>query len=162
MKVLLINHSFQINYYSRRWQLFAEEYPDVDVVLLAPAEYTWYKDKGYSFGFSKKVEAMVVDNKNYHVRLFRRIDHKVMGWTSPDFKKILIDEAPDVIYHIGMHNCASLVQVLSIRNRYLKQAKVIAFSMRGPAMNLKKWKKSYSFLLLIKLNIGDSSISINL
>lgn len=146
MKLLLINHSFQINYYSRRWQLFAEAFPDVEVVLLAPAEYTWYKDKGYSFGFTKKVEAKVIDKDNYHVRLFKRVDHKVIGWSSPDFKRIIVEESPDVIYHIGMHNCASLVQVLSIRNKYLKKAKVVAFSMRGPAMNLKKWKRSYSFL----------------
>ena len=38
-RIILINHSFQINYFSRRWELFAEKHPDVDVTLLAPVEY---------------------------------------------------------------------------------------------------------------------------
>lgn len=144
LKILLINHSFQINYYSRRWQLFAEQHPEVEVVLLAPESYTWYPSKDYSFGFSNTVQISEVNNCNFHRRVFRFCDHKIIGWTSPDFKRILLEEKPDVIYHIGMHNTASLSQILRIRGKYLPSSKVIAFSMRGPAMNLKLWDKSYN------------------
>lgn len=27
-KIVLINHTFQINYFSRRWQLFAQQHPN--------------------------------------------------------------------------------------------------------------------------------------
>ena len=142
-KIVLINHSFQINYYSRRWELFAQQHPEVEVVLLAPEDYTWYPGKGYSFGFSRKTKAEEFSKGNYRRRVFRFRDHKIIGWTSPDFKRILREEKPDVIYHIGMHNTASLAQVLRIRKRYLPESKVIAFSMRGPAMNLKVWDPAY-------------------
>lgn len=35
-KVAIINHSFQVGYFCRRWELFALQHPDVDVYLLAP------------------------------------------------------------------------------------------------------------------------------
>ena len=145
-KIVIINHSFQINYYSRRWQLFAEQHPNVNVVLLAPENYTWYPSKNYSFGFSKKVNVEDFDKGNFRRRVFRFQDHKIIGWTSPDFERILKEENPDVIYHIGMHNTASLAQLLRIRKRCLPKTKVIAFSMRGPAMNLRVWDSSYSTL----------------
>lgn len=136
-RILLINHSFQINYFSRRWELFAEKHPDVDVTLLAPAEYEWYKDKSYTFGTSNKIKAASFDNGNFHKRLFRIKSDKYRGWWSPDFKDLFISLNPDVIYHIGMHNMLSLKQVLKLRDRYLTGTKVIAFSMRGPALNLR-------------------------
>jgi glycosyltransferase involved in cell wall biosynthesis len=134
--IVLINHSFQINYFSRRWQLFAEKYPNVEVTLLAPEEYEWYSGKTYSFGESKKQYGKTIDIDNYHVRLFKRRNRKYIGWDSPDMKSILCEIKPDIIYHIGTHNTLFLKQLLKIRKKYLKNTKVIAFSMRGPAFNL--------------------------
>lgn len=136
-KIVLINHSFQINYYSRRWELFAKEHPNVDVVLFAPAKFEWYSGKGYTFGKSMTMKGHEIKEGNFRKRLFRLVNHRFRGWDSPDFKAMLVEEKPDIIYHIGTHNMLSLVQVLEIRNKYLPKTKVIAFSMRGPALNLR-------------------------
>ncbi|WP_308597085.1 glycosyltransferase family 4 protein [uncultured Parabacteroides sp.] len=135
-KIVLINHSFQIDYYSRRWQLFAKSYPNVEVVLFAPAEFEWYKDSSYTYGKSSILKSKEVHDGNFHKRLFRIVEHKYRGWNSPDLKKMLLEESPNIIYHLGTHNMLSLAQVIKIRNRYLPSTKVIAFSMRGPALNL--------------------------
>lgn len=136
-KIVLINHSFQINYYSRRWELFANAHPNVEVVLFAPAKYEWYNSRGYTFGKSKLMEGHEINEGNYHKRLFRITNHRVRGWDSPDFKDMLVKEKPDIIYHIGTHDMLSLKQVLEIRDKHLPKTKVIAFSMRGPALNLR-------------------------
>lgn len=136
-KIVLINHTFQINYFSRRWLLFAESHPNVDVTLLAPVEYTWYNGKEYSFGKANNLHGKEKDEGNFHVRTFRMRNHKIIGWDSPDLPHLLTKISPDIIYHIGTHNMLSLQQVIKIRNRHLKRTKVIAFSMRGPALNLR-------------------------
>lgn len=136
-KIVLINHSFQVNYFSRRWELFAQEHPNVDVTLLAPLEYSWYKGKEYSFGQSTTLKGKDKDEANFHVRTFRIKNHKIRGWDSPDLPELLLIINPDIIYHIGMHNMLSLKQVIKIRNKSLPDAMVIAFSMRGPALNLR-------------------------
>lgn len=136
-KIVLINHTFQINYFSRRWQLFAQQHPNVDVTLLAPAKYEWYAGKSYSYGKSNTLEGKEREDGNFHTRLFRMKNRKFFGWVSPDFKELFLDIKPDIIYHIGTHSQASLKQVLELSKRYLPQTKVLAFSMRGPALNLK-------------------------
>lgn len=137
MKIVLINHTFQERFTYRRWQLFAEQHPDVEVILFAPEKYTWFSDKGYSFGHSQEKIGEAVNEKNFQIKLFRVKKSRFNGWTSPDFKSLLIETNPDIIYHIGTHRMKSLNQILKLRNRYLQNAKVIAFSMRGPAFNLK-------------------------
>ena len=136
-KIFLINHSFQINYYSRRWELFAQMHPNVDVTLLAPVEFDWYKGKEYSFGKSSKIQGKEKNYGNFHVCTFELRQNRYLGWSSPDFSKILRSISPEIIYHLGTHNMLSLKQVIDIRNRYLPNTKVIAFSMRGPALNLR-------------------------
>lgn len=131
-KIVLINHTFQINYFSRRWQLFAQQHPNVDVTLLAPAKYEWYAGKSYSYGKSNMLEGKEREDGNFHTRLFRMKNRKFFGWVSPDFKELFLDIKPDIIYHIGTHSQASLKQVLELSKRYLPQTKVLAFSMRGP------------------------------
>ena len=153
LKIVLINHSFQINYFSRRWELFAEEYPNVDVTLLAPVEYSWYKGREYSFGKANTIRGAEKDKGNFHVRTFKLKNHKIIGWDSPDIKTLLCEIKPDVIYHIGTHNMLSLKQVLQIRNRYLPESKVIAFSMRGPALNLRLKTDKCSFPKKIARNL---------
>ena len=147
IKIVLINHSFQIKYYSRRWEIFADKHQDIDVTLLAPVEFDWYKRKEYSFGGSFTIRGEERDLNNFHVRTFRIRQHKLTGWDSPDLKSILCDIHPDVIYHIGTHNMLSLKQVVKIRNSHIRDARVIAFSMRGPALNL-RLKKGNAFLFL--------------
>ena len=136
IKIVIINHSFQVKYFYRRWQLLAEKHPDLDVTLFAPARHEWYNEKTYTFGRGYTLRAVEVDEANFHIRSIRTKNSKLFGWTSPDMKSLFRDIMPDVIYHIGGHNMASLRQVLKIRNKYLPQTKVIAFSMRGPQQNI--------------------------
>lgn len=136
-KIVLINHSFQINYFSRRWQIFAQQHPNVDVTLLAPIKYEWYAGKTYSYGKSTIMEGKEKDEGNFHTKLFRIVKRKYFGWRSPDFKNLFLTIKPDIIYHIGTHNQDSLKQSIEIVRKYLPRTKVIAFSMRGPAFNLK-------------------------
>ena len=135
-KIVIINHSFQVNYFSRRWKLFAEKHPNVDVTLFAPAKYEWYNKKSYTFGHGYTLHTKEVDDVNFHVRSIRIKKAIISDWTSPDLKPFFIEIQPDVIYNIGSHNMASLRQILKIRNKYLPHTKVIAFSMRGPQQNI--------------------------
>lgn len=136
IKIVLINHSFQINYFSRRWELFAEKHPDFDVTLFAPSKFEWYKGKTYTYGKSYNIDAENFDRGNFHRRTFRMKTIKYCGWYSPDFDRLLKEIKPDIIYNLGIHNMLSLKQILKIRERKMPQCKVIAFSMRGPALNL--------------------------
>lgn len=136
MKVVLINHTFQERFTYRRWQLFAQQHPDVEVILFAPESFDWFTDKKYTFGKAQQKRGSAIDEENFHIRLFRVENKRFGGWTSPDFEPMLKQIRPDVIYHLGTHRMTSLIQVLQIRNKFLPSTKVIAFSMRGPALNL--------------------------
>lgn len=138
LNLVLINHSFQVNYFCRRWELFAEQHPEFEVYLLSPKKYEWYKDKTYQYdkSINKILESESFDKENYHRRVFRIKTVKILGWYSPDFKKIFDEIKPNIIYHLGIHNMLSLRQVLILRSKYYPKTKVIAFSMRGPALNL--------------------------
>ncbi len=131
-KIVLINHSFQINYFSRRWELFAEKHPNVDVTLLAPKEYEWYSNQNYTYDGGVKRTSYEFDRGNFH----RRLINMKKGWVSDDYKTTFDIVKPDIVYLIGAVTPA-LVQILKLRDRYYPQMKVINFSMRGPAQNLK-------------------------
>lgn len=131
-KIVLINHSFQINYYSRRWALFAEKHPNVDVTLLAPKEYEWYAG-AYTFSGGEKKTSYEISQGNFHRRLIEMDSKK--GWKSKDYKTIFKEIEPDVVYLIGSVSPA-LYQILKLRKKYFPKMKVLNFSMRGPVHNL--------------------------
>lgn len=134
--IALINHSFQKEYYYRRWQIFARDHKDVEVYLLTPVESNWYASKDYTFSGVEVVRGKAMDENNFHIMLFRL---NVFGWSwlSTDYSKIFKDIQPDVIYHIGTHRMLSLIQVAIVAHRKCPNAKLALFSMRGPASNLK-------------------------
>jgi len=136
IKLVCINHSFQIGYFSRRWELLAEEHKDIDVTLFAPQKYEWYKNKEYNYGKSYTITSDDIDKGNFHKRTFRVQNHKRTGWTSPDFRCLLNEIHPDIVYFIGNHRMASLYQVIKIVKKDMPDTKIIAFSMRGPVENL--------------------------
>lgn len=127
MKIVLINHSYQVRYFYRRWQLLAHTHPDLDVTLLAPTEYEWYKDKDYTYDGGKKLYAKVIDEANFHIRQFRAVYPQRGDWTSPDFKDIFLDIQPDIIYNVGTHQQPSLFQVINLTKKYLPHTKVMYF-----------------------------------
>ena len=142
-KIVLINHSFQKEYYYRRWQLFAKDHPNVDVYLLTPNKVKWYSTPSYTFNGPETVEGHAVDDGNFHILLFRL---NIFGWSwfSSDYSPIFKHIQPDIIYHIGTHRMLSLIQVSSVAKRVCPQAKLMLFSMRGPANNLKLDKSKCS------------------
>lgn len=132
--IALINHSFQINYFSRRWELFAEDHPNVEVFLVAPKEYEWYAGKRYSYAGSITHTSKEIDKGNFHRRL---VDMQTRpGWESDDYKPLFDKIKPDIIYLIGT-NRSALYQLLKLREKFYPNTKVINFSMRGPAQNLR-------------------------
>lgn len=146
MKIILINHSFQKEYYSRRWRLFAQDHPDVDITLLTPEKFEWYSNKAYTYTGGDTVECENIDCDNFHIKTFKlKYRH---SWCSDDFKKLLLSIHPDVVYHIGTHTQLSLVQIGRIVKRNLPSTKLVLFSMRGPAWNT--FNTSSSIFELVK------------
>lgn len=151
IKIVLINHSFQKEYYSRRWKLFAERYKDVDITLLTPEKFNWYSNKAYTYSGGEAVECSRKDEDNFHIRTFRlRFKH---SWCSDDFKPLLLEIRPDIVYHLGTQTQLSLVQVARILHRYIPNAKLMLFSMRGPShptpqsSSFKDWLMRKYFLI---------------
>lgn len=136
IKIVLINHSFQKEYYYRRWQIFAQDHKDVEVYLLTPAKNDWYASKDYTFSGAETVYGKTLNEDNFHIKLFRR---NIFGWSwlSTDYFKLFKEIQPDVIYHIGTHRMVSLIQVAMVAHRVCPKAKLALFSMRGPASNLR-------------------------
>lgn len=136
IKIVIINHSFQKEYYYRRWQIFANDHKDVEIYLLTPVKNDWYASKDYTFSGKETVYGKEIDEDNFHIKLFRL---NVFGWSwfSTDYSKLFKEIQPDVIYHIGTHRMLSLIQVGCVAHRVCPKAKLTLFSMRGPASNLK-------------------------
>ena len=136
IKIILINHSFQKEYYYRRWQIFARDHRDVEIYLLTPTKADWYATKEYTFSGAETVYGKAMDLDNFHIRLFR-LNIGGWSWFSTDYSRLFKEIQPDVIYHIGTHRMMSLIQVAFVAQRECPQAKLALFSMRGPASNLK-------------------------
>lgn len=136
IKIALINHSFQKEYYYRRWQIFARDHKDIEVYLLTPVKSNWYASKDYTFSGAETVYGQELNEDNFHIRLFRL---NIFGWSwlSTDYSKLFKEIQPDVIYHIGTHRMVSLIQVAMVAHHVCPKAKLALFSMRGPASNLK-------------------------
>ena len=144
MKIIIISHTFQLRYYYRRWELFAQQHPDVDVVLLAPEKFTFHRNRLYSYGSSETGEGTAINEGNFHIRTFRMRSVKGM-WVSPDFKRIFKEENPDLIYHLGTQHQISLVQIGKIVKRLRLHAKIALFSMRGPVSDLENMRRTRSY-----------------
>lgn len=135
LRLALISHTFQINYYARRWEIFAQNHPNVEVYLIAPSVVKWYPKKDYSYGNSKTTKGKTVDKGNFHVRLFNPIfKRSFLSW---NIKDLLKEIKPDVFYHVGFHTQISLVQIGRIMSRHFPDSKLILHSMRGPNFDLK-------------------------
>lgn len=135
IRLALISHTFQINYYARRWELFAQEHQDIEVFLIAPSVVKWYPKKDYSYGNSKTTHGKTVDKGNFHVRLFNPIfKRSFLSW---NIKELLLEIKPDVFYHVGFHTQISLVQIGRIMQKHFPSSRLILHSMRGPNFDLK-------------------------
>lgn len=154
MKIVMINHTFQQENFSKRWKLLAQKHHDWDVTLLAPEEWTWGDSKTLTFGVVETKKGYEVDEENYHVHTVKITKTPNFGWTSDEMIDYIRKNKPDIVYHIGSHTQESLMQILDYKRKECPNLKVYAFSMRGPVQDLsniaalRKEDKSYVKKLL--------------
>lgn len=135
MKIILINHTFQIPRFYKRWEMLAKSNPELDVTLIAPAEYKWDIKGSMIFGEDTKLIGEKIQRSNFRIIPVAINNIKYVGWVSQEMNDVIKKISPDFIYHIGAHNQLSLHQCLYLKKK-LRNTKVMAFSMRGPTMDL--------------------------
>ena len=131
-KWVLINHTFQIDYFYKRWRLLAEAHPEIDLTLIAPSKWTWGAGKRLTFGKVEVVEGKSVECDNFHIIPVSIEENRFGTWTSKEMLKVIEQVKPDLVYHIGSHQQSSLMQCLKFVKRNLPKCKMVTFSMRGP------------------------------
>lgn len=136
-KIVLINHTFQLQRFYKRWLLFAEMYPDWDVTLIAPLNYKWDIKGSMIFGQNTEIRAESFDKENFHIKAVPIKENKFLGWKSDEMVEEIKRIQPDIVYHIGGHLQRSAIQCIQTVRKYLPNSKVVIFSMRGRTMNLK-------------------------
>lgn len=136
LRIAIINESFHNPWFYRRWQQFAEVYKDCEVTLITPQKDYGYTSKNNTFGKAVFNTASDVDFENFHIRTINIKRVLSLGWISNNLRTILEDVKPNIIYNIGTHLQLSLVQVIKLRNKHFRNAKLISFSMRGPAFDV--------------------------
>ena len=140
IKILLVNESFTNPIFYRRWELLAEMHRDLDVYLLAPSQEK-FKASIHNFGKDVTITGNEINKDNFHILLFSKKFVITTLWISQDFKNYIRSIKPDVIYNIGTHNQLSLMQLIHLRNKYLPDAKLLSFSMRGPNYDASHFKE---------------------
>ena len=136
-KIILINHTFQIPRFYRRWELFAREHPDMDVTLLTPSDFKWETSGSMIFGTDTSLKGVAVEHGNFRIVPVKTKNIKYLGWVSDDMVRYIREHQPDLVYHIGIHSQLSLIQCIRCVRRHVPGGKVVAFSMRGPALSLR-------------------------
>lgn len=166
MKIILINHTFQLPRFSKRWKLLSEQHRDLDITLITPVSQKWDIKDSMIFGANTTVNAQCLDIDNFHIVPVHTRTHKYRSWTSPEMVKVIQRINPDIVYHLGTHKQDSLFQCIkTVRKKLSKTAKAVAFSMRGPTMDLKYPKKretdSYLYMLVRLVNYYYQKYKLN-
>lgn len=132
MKIVIINHTFQKPEFAKRWKALAGQHTDLDVTLLAPADWEWGKEKTLTYGHVDNIHGTTVDTGNFHIHLIDTKRNKMGEWTSVLLEKEISEIHPDVVYFIGGHTAAPMMQLYKIREKlHYDKMKIMAFSMRG-------------------------------
>ena len=141
LKIIIINHTFQKEQFYKRWKWLSEQHKDLDITLLAPADWEWGKEKTLTYGHIDNMKGTVVDEPRFHIHLIDTKRDKMGEWSSVLLEKEIINIRPDVVYFIGGHTARPLMQILNLRKKmHFNNMKVMAFSMRGhtPTIDFKK------------------------
>ncbi len=157
MKIVLINHTFQIPRFYKRWKMLADEHPDLDVTLITLKSYGWDIKASMIFGSDTVLEGNNFEEGNFRIIAVSSENHKFRSWTSKEMVTVIRNLQPDIVYHIGTHKQDSALQSIHIVRKYLgPESKAMIFSMRGPTMNLQYPKKrkdeSFAYRLLRIVN----------
>ena len=141
MKIVIINHTFQKAEFCKRWKTLAKAHPDLDITLLAPSDWAWGKVKTQTYGQVFEIKGTTIEDENYRVHLIDTKEDHLGEWTSVLLEKEIKEIHPDVVYFIGGHTAAPMMQLYRLRKRlHYDNMKIIAFSMRGhtPTIDFKR------------------------
>lgn len=146
LKLIAINHTFQKPEFYKRWKLLAQNHKDIDVTLLAPSSWEWGKEKTLTYGHVDHLKGSNVEDGNFHIHLIDTKMNRMGEWTSKLLTQEILRIKPDVVYFIGGHTAAPLMQIIDIRKKYrLDSMKIIAFSMRGHLPTLAYTGEKFTF-----------------
>lgn len=141
MKIVIINHTFQKQEFCKRWRWLAENHGDLDVTLLAPADWEWGKEKTLTYGHIDNLQGTAIEEGNFHIHLIDTKRDRMGEWTSVLLEKEIKKIHPDVVYFIGGHTAAPMMQLYRLRRKlHYDNMKIMAFSMRGhtPTIDFKR------------------------
>lgn len=145
MKIVLVNHTFQIPRFYKRWRMLAQQHPDLDVTLVTLKNYNWDIKGSMIFGTDTTLEGENIEESNFRIKCVSHETHKYRSWTSKEMVKVIRELQPDIVYHIGTHRQDSALQCIRTVKKYLRpESKAIIFSMRGPTMDVKYPQKRKS------------------
>ncbi len=138
MKIVLINHTFQKPEFYKRWKLLAQDHKDLEVILFAPQEWAWGKEKDLTYGHVDVLKGSILKEDNFEIRLIKIESTRFGGWNSEEMMSQIRDIMPDIVYYIGEHTQDALMQLLELKkDKATKNIKVFAFSMRGHQQSIK-------------------------
>ena len=140
MKIVVFGEQFHSPAFYRRWELFAQCFPDVDLTLLTPNKKIRSNKKSFEFG-TQIVYGKEVEKNNFHIRLIEKKDFGI-GWISSDVTRFLVENNPNIFYVNAEYFALHLNQILRIRKKYSLRTKIVSFGMRGPAYNIETWKEN--------------------
>lgn len=158
IKLIVINHTFQKPEFYKRWKCLAEKYNDLDVTLLAPAEWAWGEEKSLTYGTVENKKGSIVEEERFRIHLIDTVKSKAGDWTSEKLEYEILTIKPDIVYFIGGYTASAFIQILKLREKEkLNDMKAIAFSMRGHTLALQSTNSNLNPVGLAK-NIAKKLI----
>lgn len=85
MKIVLVNHTFQIPRFYKRWQMLAAQHPDLDVTLITLKSYEWDIKGSMIFGSDMIIEGKDIEEGNFRIISVSCETHKYRSWTSKEW-----------------------------------------------------------------------------
>lgn len=141
LKIIIINHTFQKPEFCKRWEVLANSHKDLDITLLAPIKWEWGKVKTLTYGQVFEINGKEIEKENFRIHLIDTKEDRLGEWTSKKLEEEIQRICPDVVYFIGGHTAAPLMQIIKLKKKYhYNDMRIIAFSMRGhtPTIDFKK------------------------
>lgn len=132
MKVVAVNIAFRDEAFYKRWRLLAKD-NNWRVTLVGPKYYEYRK-----FGPTIVYRPEEIDEDHFRVR---QVDMRPKWWLRHDwwswkYLRLLINEAPDVVYLVGYETKNVALLTVLYRILFRKAVKIGVFSMRGIDMPL--------------------------
>lgn len=136
-KIIIINHTFQKPEFYKRWECLAALYADLDITLLAPADWVWGAGKSLTHGTVEEIQGHIINKERFRIHLIDTKQTYQKDWISKGLEREILEIKPDIVYFIGGYTAAAFMQILKLRKKEkLYDMKVLAFSMRGHTLAL--------------------------